>query len=212
MIETILMATLDTCLMVVVSCFFGIVFGGALGVFLFITSTTLNPSRCLNFFLESFVNIARSLPYIILMVSIIPLTRFLTGSSIGLFAAIVPLSLAAIFLWARSVQDALNNLPISFTEMGVVMGLKTKDVITKILLPEAKPDLIRQSSLLSIQIVGFSAMAGAVGGGGLGDVAIRHGYQRYDTQTMIIVIAILVALVQVIQTSTNLWIKSCRQN
>ena len=146
------------------------------------------------------------------MVSIIPLTRFLTGSSIGLFAAIVPLSLAAIFLWARSVQDALNNLPISFTEMGVVMGLKTKDVITKILLPEAKPDLIRQSSLLSIQIVGFSAMAGAVGGGGLGDVAIRHGYQRYDTQTMITVIAILVALVQVIQTSTNLWIKSCRQN
>ncbi|MGL6176924.1 MAG: methionine ABC transporter permease, partial [Vibrionaceae bacterium] len=157
-------------------------------------------NRVLNFLLSTIVNIGRSIPFIILLVVIIPLTRLLVGTSIGTTAAIVPLCVGAIPFIARLVEGALVEIPDGLIEAAQAMGASTLQIIMKVLLPEALPAIIHGATVTLVTLVGYSAMAGAVGGGGLGDVAIRYGYQRFDGTMMLITVVILVILVQLIQS------------
>lgn len=206
----LLEALVDTLIMVSVSSLIGVGAGSLLGIVLFVTGGQLKPYPVVYRVLDVTINAVRSLPYLILMIAIIPLTRFVVGSAIGMKAAIVPLSVASIFLWSRVVHETLNGLPKSLIEMGLVMGLSTKGIIHKIMWVEACPSLIRQGALMVIQLIGFSAMAGTVGGGGLGDVAVRYGYQRYDTMLMLEVVAILIVLVHIVQWGANVWVRRYR--
>lgn len=194
----------ETLLMVATSTMLGIAMGLPLGMILFACSPKgIRPNRTLFEGLSFFVNSARSIPYIILTVLLIPLTRMCIGTSIGTVAAIFPLTLAAILLTARASEEAFLNLPRTFTEIGTSMGATPFRIFLTILLPEALPGLIVQLTTIIINLVGFSAMAGTVGGGGLGDLAVRYGYQRYDTTLMIAIVIVLIALVQIIQSIGN---------
>lgn len=194
----------ETLQMVIVSMFLGVIFGVPLGTLLFASSPKgINPNRGLYEGLSFFVNSARSIPYIILTILLIPITRLCIGSAIGTSAAIFPLTLAAILLIARVSEDALLNLPRTFIEIGQSMGATPLSIVRKILLPEALPSLVIQLTTIAINLVGFSAMAGTVGGGGLGDLAIRFGHQRYDVTLVVFIVIILIALVQLIQMMGN---------
>lgn len=182
--------------------------GLPLGVLLFITRTNqLLPRPWLNKCLAMVINVARSVPFIILMLAIIPLTRFLVGTSIGTNAAIVPLTLAAIPFFARMVENSLNELSAGLTEAGQAMGASSYQIIHSILFTEAMPGIINSLTITLINLVAYSAMAGAVGGGGLGDLAIRYGYQRFDISVMLATIAILIALVQAMQYIGDRWVR-----
>ncbi|WP_027481300.1 methionine ABC transporter permease [Deinococcus pimensis] len=192
--------TLETLLMVVPSALVAQLLGTLLGVVLVITRPGhLKPSAALNRALGVIVNVGRSLPFIILLVLLIPFTRLITGTSIGSTAAIVPLTVAAIPFTARLVESALLDVPTGVVEAVRVMGARTWQIVVKVLLPEARPALILGFTVMTISLVGYSAMAGAIGGGGLGDIAIRYGYQRFETTVMIATVVILVALVQLVQ-------------
>ncbi|MGL4919051.1 MAG: methionine ABC transporter permease, partial [Plesiomonas shigelloides] len=154
----------------------------------------------LNKVLGTVVNIGRSIPFIILIVSIIPLTRLLVGTSIGTMAAVVPLAIGATPFIARLVEGALMEIPSGLVEAARAMGASPLQIIVKVMLPEALPGIINGITITLVTLVGYSAMAGAVGGGGLGDVGIRYGYQRFDGTVMLVVVAILVLLVQIIQS------------
>lgn len=191
---------LETLYMVFVSGLIACVFGLPLGILLFVTRQIhLLPHRLLNISIGFVVNTVRSIPYIILMIALIPLARLITGSSIGTNAAIVTLSIAAIPFVARLVETALNELPTGLIEAAVAMGATTPQTLWRILIPEALPQLIDGITLTLINLVAYSAMAGTIGGGGLGDLAIRYGYQRFDMGVMIATIVVLVILVQCIQ-------------
>lgn len=191
---------LETILMVGVSTAVSILIGIPLAVLLSITTPDgLYPCKWMNNLVGCIVNAVRSIPYIILIVLLVPITRMIVGSSIGTLAAIIPLSIAGILLVARMVEEALRNIPHDLIEVGLAMGASKRQIITKILLHEAMPSIIATITTVLINLIGFSAMAGAVGGGGLGDLAIRYGYQRYDFTLMIIIVVILIALVQGIQ-------------
>ncbi len=195
---------IETLQMVIVSLFLGIVFGLPLGTLLFASSPKgIKPHRGFYEGLSFFINSARSIPYIILTILLIPMTRFCIGAAIGTSAAIFPLTLAAILLIARVSEDALLNLPRTFIEIGQSMGATSFAIIRKILLPEALPSLVIQFTTIAINLVGFSAMAGTVGGGGLGDLAIRFGHQRYDVTLVVFIVIILIILVQLIQMLGN---------
>lgn len=192
--------TLQTVLMVTLATLFGLLFGVPLAVILFITAPGRfweNPwvARPLGFF----INTVRSLPYLILLVGLLPFTRMLVGSSIGTLAASVPLSLAASVLIARVAQDSFATIPQTLFEAALAIGANRWQLITHVLLPESLPQLISGTLIVIINLIGFSAMAGAVGGGGLGDLAIRYGYQRYDVLTLLAVTTILIVLVQGLQ-------------
>jgi D-methionine transport system permease protein len=192
--------------MVLVSGLLAILFGLPLGVLLFATrQTNLLPMPLLNKSLSLIVNMARSIPFIILMLAIIPVTRFIVGTSIGTSAAIVPLSLAAMPFFARMLENNLNQLPPGLIETGLAMGATTWQLIPAILLTEALPGIVGTLTTTLITLIGYSAMAGAVGGGGLGDLAIRYGYQRFDAMIMIFTIVILIVLVQGIQHIGEYW-------
>lgn len=201
-------ATLETLYMVLLSGVFAFVLGLPLGVLLFMTGRNqLLPHPLLNQCLAIVVNITRSIPFIILMLAIIPLTRVVVGTSIGTNAAIVPLSLAAIPFFARLVENNLDELSSGLIEAGQAMGASPYQLIRTILLPEAKPGIINSITMTFINLVAYSAMAGAVGGGGLGDLAIRYGYQRFDVVIMLATIMILIVLVQGIQYLGDRWAK-----
>ncbi len=153
----------------------------------------------LNRFISGLINFSRSIPFIILLVALIPITRFLVGTSIGINAAIVPLTLGATPFFARLVDNVYHNLPPGLIETGFSMGANTWQMIRFILLPEALPALIQSVTVTAITLVNYSAMAGTVGGGGLGDLAIRYGYQRFNVSIMIATVLILVFIVQLIQ-------------
>ena len=194
----------ETLLMVALSTILGIAIGLPLGMILFACSPKgIRPNRTLFEGLSFFINTSRSIPYIILTVLLIPLTRMCIGTSIGTAAAIFPLTLAAILLIARASEEAFLNLPRTFTEIGTSMGATPLRIFLVILLPEALPGLVVQLTTIIINLVGFSAMAGTVGGGGLGDLAVRYGYQRYDTTLMIAIVVVLIALVQIVQSIGN---------
>ncbi|TLY47358.1 MAG: ABC transporter permease [Gammaproteobacteria bacterium] len=203
----LLISTGETLYMVLVSGLLAMLFGLPLGILLFSTRrTNLLPMPLFNKSLSILVNMARSIPFIILMLAIIPVTRFLVGTSIGTTAAIVPLSLAAMPFFARMIENNLNQLPSGLIETGLAMGASIWQ-IPIILLTEALPGMVGTLTTTFITLMGYSAMAGAVGGGGLGDLAIRYGYQRFDAAVMIITIAILIVLVQGIQHLGDYWAK-----
>lgn len=196
----VLYATWQTLYMVFVSGSIAALLGLPLGVILFMTrpgGTT--PHRTLYSTLNMTVNGVRSIPFIILLVAIIPLTRLIVGTSIGTTAAIVPLTIGAIPFFARVVESALSEVPQGLIEAGHVMGATSLQIIRFVLLPEALPGIIQGITLMLVTLVGYSAMAGAVGGGGLGDLAIRYGYQRFDITIMAITVVVLIILVQIIQ-------------
>lgn len=196
--------TLETLCMVGVSTFFTVLFGLPLGVLLVTTDRTgLTPAPLLNSVLGTIINAARSLPFIILLVLVIPFTRLLVGTSIGATAAIVPLSLAAIPFFARVAETALREVDRGLVEAAHAMGCSPWQIISKVLIPEALPSLVLGVALTLISLIGYSAMAGAIGGGGLGDLAIRYGYQRFETAVMIATVVLLILLVQGIQALGN---------
>jgi len=200
----LLNGTLETLYMVSVSLIIAVVFGIPLGVLTTITRKGhILPNGVLNKTLDGIINIGRSIPFIILMVAIIPLTRAIVGTSIGTTAAIVPLAVAAIPFVARVVDNALLEIDPGIIEAARSMGAAPLQIIVKVLLPEALPGLILGVTLTAINLIGYSAMAGAIGGGGLGDIAVRYGYQRFRVEVMVQTVVILVLLVQLIQWAGN---------
>lgn len=157
----------------------------------------------INKILGAVVNAVRSIPFVILMVAIIPLTRLLVGSSIGTTAAMVPLVLASVPFIGRQVETSLREIPEGIVEAAQAMGATPMQIITKVLLPEAMPNIVAQLTTVVISLVGESAMAGAIGGGGLGDLAIRYGYQRFRPDIMIATVVVLIIMVQVVQFAGN---------
>lgn len=197
-------ATLETLLMVGVATAFTALLGLPLGVLLVVTDRDgLRPAPALHRALGAVVNVGRSLPFIILLVAVIPLTRLIVGTTIGTPAAIVPLALAAIPFFARVVETALREVDRGLVEAAHAMGCTPWEIVRKVLLPEALPALVLGLTITVISLIGYSAMAGAVGGGGLGDLAIRYGYQRFETEVMVVTVALLVVLVQLIQLAGN---------
>jgi|SRR5579872_4022360 len=196
----LLSTTVETIYMVFAASLFAVLVGLPLGTVLYITRKgNILEQAVINSVLSIIVNMTRSIPFIILMIAVIPFTRLLIGTSIGTNASIVPLSLAAMPFLARIVENALLEVNKGLIEAATAMGATTWQIITKVLLPEALPGIVNGLTLTVISLIGYSAMAGAVGGGGLGDLAIRYGYQRFDVSIMLITIAIMIVLVQIIQ-------------
>ncbi len=154
----------------------------------------------LNRVLGAIVNIGRSVPFLVLMVAIIPVTKLLVGTFIGTTAAIVPLTIGAIPFVARLIEGALLEVPSGLVEAAQSMGATPTQIITKVLLPEAMPTIVNSVTITLVTLVSYSAMAGTVGGGGLGDVAIRYGFHRYDVVIMAVTVVMLIVLVQIIQS------------
>lgn len=178
--------------------------GIPLGIALVITGPNhLWPCSWLNQILGIIVNVGRSIPFIILLVAIIPLTRLIVGTSIGTAAAMVPLTAAAIPFVARLVESSLLEVDSGVIEAAQAMGASPRQIIWKVLLPEALPSLVLGATITAVNLIGYSAMAGAVGGGGLGDLAIRYGYQRFRGDIMLATVLVLVLLVQVMQALGN---------
>ena len=195
----------ETVYMVLVSMLLASIIGVPLGVLLHTTDKgQILESPTLNKIVGSIVNALRSIPFIILMVAIIPFTRFLVGSAIGTTAAIVPLVVASIPFIGRQVETSLKEVPAGLVEAALSMGATPTQIISKVLLPEAMPSIVSQLTTVIIALVGESAMAGAIGGGGLGDLAIRYGYQRFRPEVMLATVVILIVLVQVVQFLGNL--------
>lgn len=194
-------ATLETLYMVANSTFFGCLLGVPLGVLLVITGPGhILPNRLIHRIAGIVVNIGRSIPFIILMIAIIPLTRLIAGTSIGTTAAIVPLTVSAIPYVARLVESALSEIDPGVIEAAQSMGASPVQIIFKVLLPESLPTLVLGITITAVSLVSYSAMAGAIGGGGLGDLAIRYGYQRFRGDIMLQTVVILVVLVQLVQS------------
>lgn len=193
-------ATLETLRMVGVAMLITVPLGLLIGVLLLLTARGAPLHQPLvNRLLGLIVNVGRSIPFIILLVALIPFTRAVVGTTIGTTAAIVPLTVATIPFFARVVETALREVPAGLVEAAQAAGASDRQVVTKVLVPEALPSLVSGATITAIAVLGYSAMAGAVGGGGLGDVAIRYGYQRYETDVTIATVVVLVVLVQLIQ-------------
>ncbi|AGW89202.1 MULTISPECIES: methionine ABC transporter permease [Cupriavidus] len=191
----------ETLLMVAISGVVGSLLGVPLGVLLHLTNRGGVLSHPLfNRGIGVVVNAVRSIPFIILLVVVIPFTRFIVGSSIGTTAAIVPLTIAAIPFIARLVESALREVDKGLVEAAQSMGATTGQIVWKVLLPEAMPGIVAGLTITFVSLVGYSAMAGAIGGGGLGDLGIRYGYQRYITEVMVAVVVILIVFVQAVQS------------
>lgn len=193
-------ALVETFYMVAVSTFISYLAGLPLGIILVVTEKDhILENNALNKVLAVVINATRSLPFIILLVAIIPLTRLLVGKSIGTTAAIVPLTLGAIPFVARMVETSLKEVEWGIIEASLAMGATPWQIIRKVLVPEALPSLVLGATITTITLISYSAMAGFVGGGGLGDLGVRYGYYRYRTDIMLAVVIILVLLVQALQ-------------
>ncbi len=202
LIRLIIDATLDTLTMVAVAGGLGALFGLPLGVFLATSKRgELFAAPLANAVLGFVVNVTRSTPFIILVVAIVPFTRLIAGTSIGTAAAIVPLTVAATPFIARIVEGAIREVDQGLVEAARAMGATPLQIVGKVLVPEALPAITLGLTLAAVSLLGFSAMVGAVGGGGLGDLGIRYGYQRFMPEVMAIVVAVLVILVQSVQTA-----------
>lgn len=201
MLELIFKATFDTLYMVGISSLVAALLGVPLGVLLYTTRPgQIIAQPALSRVLGIMTNIGRSVPFIILMVAIIPFTRMLVGTSIGTNAAIVPLTIAAIPFIARLIEGSLNEISPGLIEAAQSMGATPLQIITKVLLPEALGGIITGLTITLVTLVSYSAMAGAVGGGGLGDLGIRYGYNRFEPLVMLITVVILVVMVQGFQS------------
>ena len=190
----------ETLFMVSISTLIAAIIGIPLGITLVTTSKGhILENRVINQILGTIVNIIRSIPFIILMVAIIPLTRLIAGTSIGTTAACVPLTIVAIPFLSRLVETSIRDVDFGLVEAAESMGASPLQIIRKVLLPEALPTIINNITVLIVNLIGASAMAGAIGGGGLGDIAIRYGYQRFRPDVMLATIIILIVVVNVIQ-------------
>lgn len=202
--KLVLAGLFETLYMVGLSLTIAIIIGIPIGVLTSITRKGgITQNLLIHKILNMFINIGRSVPFIILMVSIIPLTRLIVGTSIGTTAAIVPLSLAAIPFLGRIVDNALQDISPGIIEASQAMGATPWQIVFKVLLPESLPAIILGVTLTGVSLLAYSAMAGAVGGGGLGDIAIRYGYQRFKVGVMVETVVILVLLVQLLQWIGN---------
>ncbi|MEG0773713.1 methionine ABC transporter permease [Clostridium sp.] len=203
--DILLPALLDTLYMVSVSTIFTVILGFIPAVVLIITSPKgLKPNDLIYKSLNLVINILRSFPFIILMISIFPLTKFIVGTTIGTNAAIVPLTLGAAPFAARIIESALLEVDHGIIEAAKSVGAKTHQIIFKVMIKEAMPSIILGITLTIINIIGYSAMAGTIGGGGLGDIAVKYGYYRFQTDIMIYTVIILIIVVQIIQGVGNL--------
>ena len=204
MIDLLMKALGETVYMVAVSMAVATALGVPLGVLLSATGKGgILEARALNKALGAVVNAIRSIPFIILMVAIIPLTRLIVGTAIGTTAAMVPLIIAAVPFIGRQVETSLKEVPFGLVEAAQSMGATPAQIIWKVLLPESMSSIVAQLTTVIISLVGESAMAGAVGGGGLGDLAIRYGYQRFRPEIMLATVIILIVLVQLVQFVGN---------
>ena len=190
----------QTFYMVVISVVIGIILGTLIGLVLY---TTENPlfvrKRIVNRIVGAIINVVQSVPFLILMVLLLPLSKLVVGTKIGSKAVLVPISIAAVAFFARVSEASFTDVSKGVIEAFISTGASKAKVIVKILIPEALPSLVRNITVTTVAILGFSAMAGLVGGGGLGDLAYRYGYQRYQSEIMIICVLILIVLVQGIQ-------------
>ena len=208
MVDLLTKALGETVYMVAVSMIIATLLGVPLGVLLQTTKKGgILEAPALNKAVGGVVNAVRSIPFIILMVAIIPFTRLVVGSAIGTTAAMVPLVIAAIPFIGRQVETSLTEVPYGLVEAALSVGATPVQIIRRVLLPEAMPSIIQQLTTVVISLVGESAMAGAIGGGGLGDLAIRYGYQRFRPDVMIATVIILIVLVQLVQFLGNLLAK-----
>ncbi|TQP11273.1 methionine ABC transporter permease [Vibrio cholerae] len=199
--DLLLTATWQTLYMVAIAGAVGFALGIPLGVILHTTKKEgLLENLPLNRALGAVVNIGRSVPFLVLMVAIIPVTKLIVGTFIGTTAAIVPLTIGAIPFVARLIESALLEVPTGLVEAAQSMGATPLQIIRKVLLPEALPTILNSVTITLVTLVSYSAMAGTVGGGGLGDVAIRYGFHRYDITIMAVTVVMLIVLVQIIQS------------
>ncbi|MEQ9969119.1 methionine ABC transporter permease [Pectobacterium carotovorum] len=191
----------ETFQMVGISTLLAVIGGLPLGLLIYVTDRNLFwQNRAVYLFGTVLVNIIRSIPFVILLVLLLPLTQYLLGNTIGPVAAAVPMSVAAIAFYARLVDSALREIDPGIVEAAEAFGASPMRIIGTVLLPEAKAGLLRGLTITLVSLIGYSAMAGIVGGGGVGDLAIRFGYYRYETEVMVITVIALVILVQVVQT------------
>lgn len=196
----------ETLYMLSVSAIIAAIIGIPLGILLVVTEKNgILVCPVLNKPLAFAINMVRSIPFIILMVAIIPFTRMVAGTSIGTTAAIVPLTIAAIPYTARMVETSIREIPFGLIEAAESMGASPYQIIKKVLIPEALPSTIENMTVVIVSLIGSSAMAGTIGGGGLGDLAIRYGYQRFQADVMIATIIVLIIIVQLIQFIGSTW-------
>jgi len=211
--QLLLKSTRETLYMVFFSVIISTAFGAPLGVLLFVTDKgQILEREYINKLLSSIVNIIRSIPFVILLILLIPFTRIIVGKAIGTTAAIVPLSIAAVPFVGRIIESALREVPRGVIEAAQAMGASPYQTITKVLLPEALPSIVSGITITTINLVGYSAMAGLIGGGGLGDVAERYGYNRFMPDIMFYTVVILVVIVQFVQMVGNYGIKKISKN
>lgn len=197
-------STLETMYMVFFSTVFSLLLGFPIGILLVITKEgNIMEKPKLNQFLEIIINTLRSFPFIILMICLFPLSRIIVGTTIGSTAAIVPLSISAAPFVARMVEGALNEIDKGLIEAASSMGANNKTIIFKVMIPETLPHIIHGITVTVISLIGFSAMAGSIGAGGLGDLAIRFGYQRFKTDIMLYSVVVIIILVQILQSFGN---------
>ncbi len=201
---------LETLYMTVVSTAMAYLFGLPIGMLLVVTDKEgIKPNPTVNRVVGSIVNILRSVPFIILLVAVMPVTRFIAGTTIGSTATIVPLVIAAAPFVARLVESSAKEVDRGVIEASLSMGASTLEVVVKVIIPEAKPSLIVGAAIATTTILGYSAMSGFVGGGGLGTIAINYGYYRSQTGIMLVMVAILVLIVQIFQEIGNIIANKC---
>lgn len=194
----------ETLYMVVVSTFFSGIFGSLVAILMIITGPSgLKPNAAVYRIVDVLVNLLRSFPFIILLIAIIPLTRLIAGTSIGSTASIVPLTIAATPFVARLMEGSLLEVDRGVVEAAKSFGASTRQIIFGVMIKEAMPSIVLNWAVVAINLLGYSAMAGVVGGGGLGDLAIKYGYNRFQTDVMVYSVAILIVIVQLIQYAGN---------
>ena len=205
MVQMLLEGIRDTCYMTIVSTFFGYLIGLPLGIALTLTDEGgIAPNRTVYRVLDVIINITRSIPFLILLILVMPLTKAIVGKTYGSTATIVPLTLAAAPFIGRMVESSLKEVPAGVIEAALSMGAKTGTIVWKVLIGEARTSLLVGATIVLGTVLGYSAMAGVIGGGGLGDIAIRYGYYRYDTGVMLVTLVFIVAIVQLLQGLGNL--------
>lgn len=199
----------ETAWMVSWSFLITVVFGLICGIGLRLTTADgLRPHRVFAAIFGAILNLARSLPFLILLIALIPFTRFVVGTAYGPTPAIVPLAIGAIPFYARVVEAAVREVSEGKIEAAQVMGATIWQIVRKVMIPEAMPSLVAGGTLTLVTLIGYSTMAGAIGGGGVGDFAIRYGYQRFNTPVLLVAVAVLIVLVQIIQSAGDAIVRS----
>ena len=213
LIDLLITGTIDTLLMVGVSAFFALLIGLPMAVILVNTSEHgIYPSKSMNQSLGWMVNMTRSVPFLILMVALIPLTRLIVGTSYGVWAAVVPLTIAATPFFARIAEVSLREVDQGLIEAAQAMGCNRKQIVWHVLLPEALPGIVAGFTVTLVTMINSSAIAGAIGAGGVGDLSLTYGYERLNFPLMLFTVVILIIFVQIIQTIGNYFARRARRS